>query len=557
MSTLADIQPGQALGRYELLAPIAQGGMASVWAARQWGSRGFSKIVAIKTMLPTISEDPRFERMFLDEARIASKIRHNHVVEILDLGEQDSMLYLVMELVDGESLSTIRRAAAEHGGIPLPVAVRIIADVCAGLHAAHELQDDEGESFGLVHRDVSPQNILVGYDGVAKVLDFGVAKVAGRTADTTGIGHARGKPPYMAPEQALGHSLDRRADIFSLGIVLYQLVAERHPFRGENDIATLHNIISDRPVTSPRSCVPDLPEGLERIILKALERDPAQRFQSAREMELALETCIEDEIGRIRNEEIGQFVTSCLGARGADRRNSLREAIRRADVAEVTQVDYASAPSASLPGGTIGIPNESGSRWAPPPERSSPYIRDRRSSPDMSEPRFGGGLGHDPKLDADLDATRLDLDVMVEPARAWNDDLLLQPKPATNRRRSADWLPQTRRALLLTLLAAVSGATFAWVSQSMNGKHSTSLHAAASETAANLRSGVPSSSVAATEPMVKPTISETVIQDAPIVPSVAPVEVKPLHDSKPRNFPQRGDTTAPSYTLPPISSPGF
>jgi serine/threonine-protein kinase len=334
MSTLADIRPGQVLGRYEFLAPIAQGGMASVWAARQWGSRGFSKIVAVKMMLPTISDDPKFERMFLDEARIASKIRHNHVVEILDLGEQNSVLYLVMEWVDGESLSAIRRYAAEKGGVPIAVAVRIIADVCSGLHAAHELRDDEGQPIGLVHRDVSPQNILVGYDGVSKVLDFGVAKVAGRTTDTTNVGHARGKPPYMAPEQALGHPIDRRADVFSLGIVLYQLITGKHPFRGENDIATLHNIISEQPVISPKAFISNLPDGLERIMLSALERNPAKRFQSAREMELSLESLFDEALGRIRSEEIGRLVSVWLGVRGEERRSALREAIKRADNAE-------------------------------------------------------------------------------------------------------------------------------------------------------------------------------------------------------------------------------
>jgi serine/threonine-protein kinase len=339
MSTLADIRPGQVLGRYEFLAPIAQGGMASVWAARQWGSRGFSKIVAVKMMLPTISDDPKFERMFLDEARIASKIRHNHVVEILDLGEQNSVLYLVMEWVDGESLSAIRRYAAEKGGVPIAVAVRIIADVCSGLHAAHELRDDEGQPFGLVHRDVSPQNILVGYDGVSKVLDFGVAKVAGRTTDTTNVGHARGKPPYMAPEQALGHPIDRRADIFSLGIVLYQLITGKHPFRGENDIATLHNIISQQPVISPKAFISNLPDGLEQIMLSALERNPANRFQSAREMELSLESLFDETLGRIRSEEIGRLISVWLGVRGEERRSALREAIKRADNAETPLVE--------------------------------------------------------------------------------------------------------------------------------------------------------------------------------------------------------------------------
>lgn len=349
MSHLSDIKPGQIIGRYEFLAPIAQGGMAAVWGARLRGSRGFSKVVAIKTMLPSISDDPRFEKMFLAEAQIASRIRHGNVVEILDLGEENDILYLVMEWVDGESLSTLRRRAAERGGIPLRIAVRIVADVCAGLHAAHELVDDEGRPFGLVHRDVSPQNVLVGYDGNVKILDFGVAKVAGRTTDTTNIGHARGKPPYMAPEQALGKEIDRRADIFSLGIIFYQLLVGRHPFRGENDIATLHNIISDQSVESPRKIDGKVTEQVESIVLRALERDPHRRFQSAQEFELALEAVLDSELGRVRLEEIGRLMVDAFGAMREDRRCAIREAIRRADTSKAKPLEPVLTPPHVVP----------------------------------------------------------------------------------------------------------------------------------------------------------------------------------------------------------------
>lgn len=344
MSHLSDIKPGQVIGRYEFLAPIAQGGMAAVWGARQRGSRGFSKVVAIKTMLPSISDDPRFEKMFLAEAQIASRIRHGNVVEILDLGEENDILYLVMEWVDGESLSALRRRAAERGGIPLRIAVRIVADVCAGLHAAHELVDDEGHPFGLVHRDVSPQNVLVGYDGMVKILDFGVAKVAGRTTDTTNIGQARGKPPYMAPEQALGKEVDRRADIFALGVIFYQLIVGRHPFRGENDIATLHNIISDQLVVAPRTIDHKISAQVEAIAMRALERDPHRRFQSTREFELALEATLDSELGRVRLEEIEKLMSDAFGAVREDRRSAIREAIRRADAAAQRQLEAGLTP---------------------------------------------------------------------------------------------------------------------------------------------------------------------------------------------------------------------
>ncbi|MEZ4226925.1 MAG: serine/threonine-protein kinase [Polyangiaceae bacterium] len=331
MRTLGEIQPGQTVGRYEFLVPIAQGGMAAVWAARLKGSRGFSKTVAVKTMLPTISDDPHFEQMFLDEAQLCSRIRHPNVVEIMDLGEQDDLLYLVMEWVDGEPLSSIRRAAAKTDGIPRPIAVKIVAEAASGLHAAHELKDDSGEPVGLVHRDVSPQNLLITYDGVVKIVDFGVAKAAGRTAENTNAGQIKGKPPYMSPEQALGRDIDRRSDVFALGIILYQLTTGKHPFRGETDVITLQNIVSDRPIIPPRAYDKEYPKPLESVVMRALERDPQKRFQTAGELEAALDRVFPPSVGRVRAEDVGKFVTALLGARGEERRAALKEAIRQAD----------------------------------------------------------------------------------------------------------------------------------------------------------------------------------------------------------------------------------
>ncbi|HMR75529.1 MAG TPA: serine/threonine-protein kinase, partial [Polyangiaceae bacterium] len=316
MRTLGEIQPGQTVGRYEFLVPIAQGGMAAVWAARLKGTRGFSKTVAVKTMLPTISDDPHFEQMFLDEAQLCARIRHPNVVEILDLGEQDDLLYLVMEWVDGEPLSSIRRSAAKADGIPRPIAVKIVAEAAAGLHAAHELKDDSGELVGLVHRDVSPQNLLITYDGVVKIVDFGVAKASGRTAENTNAGQIKGKPPYMSPEQALGRDIDRRSDVFALGIILYQLTTGKHPFRGETDVITLQNIVSDRPIIPPRAYDKDYPKPLESVVMRALERDPDKRFQTAGDLEGALDRVFPPSVGRVRSEDVGKFASSLLGPRG-------------------------------------------------------------------------------------------------------------------------------------------------------------------------------------------------------------------------------------------------
>jgi hypothetical protein len=349
MRTLQEIQPGQTLGRYEYLVPIAEGGMASVWAARLKGSRGFSKTVAIKTMLPTVSDDPQFEQMFLDEAQIASRIRHPNVVEILDLGEQEEVLYLVMEWVDGEPLSSLRRAAAKHGGIPRGIALRLVADACAGLHAAHELKDDAGHPVGLVHRDISPQNLLITFGGAVKIVDFGVAKAAGRSTGQTVAGQVKGKPPYMSPEQALGEVVDRRTDVFALGIILYQLTTGKHPFRGESDLVTLQNIVSDKPIVAPRAYDRQYPRELELVVMKALDRKREKRFPSCAEFEAAIEDVFNKSVPRCRVEEVAKFMQDMLGARGEARRKALADSVREADER------FASGPQARLtpPSGTV------------------------------------------------------------------------------------------------------------------------------------------------------------------------------------------------------------
>lgn len=386
MRTLGEIQPGQTVGRYEFLVPIAQGGMAAVWAARLKGTRGFSKTVAVKTMLPTISDDPHFEQMFLDEAQLCSRIRHPNCVEILDLGEQDDLLYLVMEWVDGEPLSSIRRAAAKADGIPRPIAVKIVADAAAGLHGAHELKDENGETIGLVHRDISPQNILLTYDGVVKIVDFGVAKASGRTAEHTNAGQIKGKPPYMSPEQALGKDIDRRSDVFALGIILYQLTTGKHPFRGENDVITLQNIVSDRPIIPPRAYDKEYPKPLEAVVMKALERDVEKRYQTAADLEGALDRVFPPTVPRVRTEDVGKFITSLLGARGEERRNALREAIRQAD----ERAAGGEEPSAP---GRIG--GELGTQVGPPPP-GSPAALALRSHPTLTPLSTSGGLARPP-----------------------------------------------------------------------------------------------------------------------------------------------------------------
>jgi serine/threonine-protein kinase len=287
-SDFGSLRPGTRLGRYELLVPIARGGMARVWAARLHGQRGFQKLVAIKTILPHLAEEPEFERMFLDEARIASGVHHPNVCEIYELGEERGVLYLAMEWVNGDSLSRVLRPQKKSEALDARVAARIVADACAGVHAAHELTDEDGRMLDVVHRDLSPHNILLSADGVVKVCDFGVAKALGQLHEQTSAGQLKGKVSYMSPEQITGGAIDRRSDVFSLGCVLYEATTGMRPFRGEHDHQIM-NAIMNSEVEPPTSIIRGYPAELERIVLRALAHQPILRYPTAERMRFALE----------------------------------------------------------------------------------------------------------------------------------------------------------------------------------------------------------------------------------------------------------------------------
>jgi serine/threonine-protein kinase len=281
------LAPGFKLDRYELLCPMAEGGMASVWIARQTGKHGFQRLVAIKTILPKYASEVRFQRMFVDEARIASRIDHDNVVHILDVGEQHDVTYLVMEYVDGDALSKLYREV-ERKEVLLPpgIVLRVLADVCGGLHAAHELRDDAGLLMGVVHRDVSPQNVLVSSTGVAKLIDFGIAKARDRLSGDTTADQLKGKVRYMAPEQALGRTMDRRADLWAVGAMMYQLLSGKPPYEAENDMQTLFLLSSGRP---PAPLPATVHPAIVALVKRALAHSPSKRFATALELGQAIE----------------------------------------------------------------------------------------------------------------------------------------------------------------------------------------------------------------------------------------------------------------------------
>ena len=318
----------QTLGRYQLLVAVARGGMGQVWLARLQGARGFNKLVAVKTLLAAEQDTKKLESMLQEEARIASLIQHANVVHTIELGEHEGLLYLVMEWVDGESLGFLLNRAAERGGMPVGVAAALAGQILAGLHAAHELSDHD-EPLGVVHRDVSPHNILVTYEGVAKLVDFGIAKATRQSSGNTETGEVKGKFSYMAPEQILGGDVDRRCDIFAAGIVLYFLSTGRHPFKHHNTAAVIHSITTDEPVAPPSSFMEDYPAELEQVLMKALEKDVNERWATAEDMRVALERAMPDAFDEEGDAALRAFMERMLG----DRKVARREAVRRAQLA--------------------------------------------------------------------------------------------------------------------------------------------------------------------------------------------------------------------------------
>lgn len=275
-------------GRYALCGEIASGGMATVHIARQVGAAGFARMVAIKRLHERYSRDPEFVAMFLDEARIVARIRHPNVVQTIDVVAEDGELFLVMEYVHGESLLRVMQAANKSNAmLPVPVVAAVLSGALHGLHEAHEARSETGEPLGIVHRDVSPHNILVGVDGAARVLDFGVAKASERI-QTTMEGQLKGKLSYMAPEQLTNRPIDRRTDVYAAAVVLWETLTGAKLFHGGSEGAVVNQILLD-PVRVPSRLNRAVPPALEAIVMRGLARAPGDRFASAREMALAIE----------------------------------------------------------------------------------------------------------------------------------------------------------------------------------------------------------------------------------------------------------------------------
>jgi eukaryotic-like serine/threonine-protein kinase len=370
------------IGRYEVAGRLATGGMAEILLGRLVGPSGFERPVVIKRILPHLASDPTFVAMFLDEARIAARVRHPNVVQVYELLHEGEELAIVMEYLEGETLSGLmRRLVARGRRLEPALGMHIVAEAAAGLAAAHDLTDDSGVSLALVHRDVSPQNIFVGYDGSVKVLDFGIATVTDRSTRTE-TGQLKGKFEYMSPEQCLARPLDRRSDVFALGVVLYEVGTGYRLFKRPNQLLVLKAILEE-PLPPPSQLDPSYPPELERICMKALARKRSERPATATELREALVVAARAlDPTLVADAALGRLMRGLF----ADRMNEKTEMLRRlgsgsaithipnADVEPALELPAVRDDETIFPTGASGVVSQSAAGAAPSAGKRGPLL---------------------------------------------------------------------------------------------------------------------------------------------------------------------------------------
>jgi serine/threonine protein kinase len=323
----------EVLGQYELLSLMAAGGMAEIFLARQTGIRGFEKLVVVKKILPALIRHKEFVEMFFDEARIAARLRHSNIVQIYDLGQSGDDYYIAMEYLEGESLrEVVVQAFKVDNQLPPELAAFIIANICDGLDYAHKFRNETGKPLNIIHRDVSPNNIIILYSGGVKLVDFGVAKTAVQ-AHRTEVGVLRGKLSYMSPEQCLGKSLDHRSDVFSAGVVLWEMLAQRRLFKRETEHKTVKAVISAQ-VPPAMQYRREVPKELDAIAQRALEKDLKARYQSAGEMGDAIRDVLTKHKAIVGHQEIAIYMQSIFSEK-AKQKHDLLEKLRSDPHAQV------------------------------------------------------------------------------------------------------------------------------------------------------------------------------------------------------------------------------
>jgi serine/threonine-protein kinase len=320
-------------GKYTLLRRMATGGMAEIFLSLQRSVAGFEKLIVIKRILPAMNQDRGFIDMLLHEARVAASLSHPNIVQTIDVGQVDGTYFIALEHIHGEDLRSIVRQMKKKGvtEFPLEHALAIVLGMCAGLSYAHEKRDLDGSPLGIVHRDISPQNVLVGFAGDVKIVDFGVAKSGSQTAEQTKSGQLKGKVPYMSPEQARGEEVDWRSDVFATGVMLFELTTGKRLFKGATEFETL-KLIVDRDYPRPSWVANAYPPALETIVMRALEKDRDKRYQSAREMQADIEAFVRDARLPVSSIALAEFMKGLFEEKLAAQKEALMQGRQLADI---------------------------------------------------------------------------------------------------------------------------------------------------------------------------------------------------------------------------------
>lgn len=314
---------GERFGKYLIVGELAVGGMAEILLAVQRGIEGFTKVVVLKRVLSHLSESPDFIRMFVDEARLAARLEHPNIVRTYEFGEVKGQYFTAMEYLPGEDLAKVLNTLSiSRQRMPLHVAATVVSQLCAGLHCAHDLTDTAGRPLNLVHRDVSPANIILTYNGEVKIIDFGVAKT--NTNAQTLSGTIKGKLSYMSPEQLLSRGIDRRSDVFSAGVVLWEVLVGRPLFLRDNEAATLYAIMND-PIPPPSRYRPEVPPELDQIVARALARTPADRYESAEELGAALDAFVAERNQHFDSKVLARLVEELFGMTRAEAKRCIAQ----------------------------------------------------------------------------------------------------------------------------------------------------------------------------------------------------------------------------------------
>lgn len=349
---------GSSFGKYRLIAELGRGGMADIFLGVAQGPKGFTKLVVLKRVLERLANDPTFASMLIDEARLAARLQHPNVVQTYEAGEIDGQYFIAMEYLEGQSLDRIIRRVRRSESLDPSVLYCVLIDALAGLQYAHELSDYDGTPLGVVHRDATPQNIFVTYDGQVKVVDFGIAKAARRTADATEAGVLKGKTAYMSPEQVLGRNLDGRCDVFAAGVMLWEMATGQRMWAGLDEVGILGRLLAKDVRRSPREVDPEVPLEIDRICQRALAPNVEDRYPSAGEMQQDLEQYLLSTGKRPSRREIGERITALFADKRAKIRSIIEEKLASLEESDSCEIEtrLIHEPSGSVTGAQAPSP---------------------------------------------------------------------------------------------------------------------------------------------------------------------------------------------------------